>query len=404
MEPWRRNLYFSWLSQLLCILGFSAAFPFIPYYLEEIGIVDPDQVTLWTGYITTGGSLSMAIFAPIWGSLADRYGRKIMVERAAFIGAIIIFLMAFAQNAPQLLALRTIQGAFTGTVAAFTTLVACSTPRKYIGFTLGLMQMAVFSGSSGGPLLGGFVADAFGYRTAFVVCAVMLLIGGIIAWRLVDEIFVPSERRRASLMDGVRSLLSQRAILIMTTVIFSLQFTGSMVRPMMPIYMQQLQTDPSYLATMAGLIQGGTALSSAIAAALIGRLSDRIGHRLVLILCSLGAAAAYLPQSLVATSAQLLALNVLLGFFLGGLLPSANAVIALAVSDGRQGATYGITASAGAAGRAFGPVLGSAVAISQSIRALFPTAAVLYTLIAIWVAVALPGRKRLGTERTRPED
>jgi len=155
---------------------------------------------------------------------------------------------------------------------------------------------------------------------------------------------------------------------------------------------------------MAGLIQGGTALSSAIAAALIGRFSDRIGHRLVLVLCSVGAAATYLPQGLVATSAQLLALNVLLGFFLGGLLPSANAVIALTVRDGRQGATYGITASAGAAGRALGPILGSAVAVSRSIRSLFPTAAVLYTLIAIWVAVAVPGRKRIGVERALPED
>lgn len=404
MEPWRRNLYFSWLSQLLCILGFSAAFPFIPYYLQEMGIIDANQLKLWTGYITTGGSLSMAIFAPIWGSLADRYGRKIMVERAAFIGAIIIFLMAFAQNAPQLLILRTIQGAFTGTVAAFTTLVACSTPRKHIGFALGLMQMAVFSGSSGGPLLGGFIADAFGYRTAFVVCAIMLLIGFLIAWRFVDEAFVPGERKRASLMDGVRSLLSQRAILIMTTVIFSLQFTGSMVRPMMPIYVQELQTDPDYLATIAGFIQGGTAFSGAIAAALIGRISDRIGHRLVLILCSLGAAATYLPQSLVTTSMQLLVLNVLLGFFLGGLLPSANAVIALTVRDGRQGATYGITASAGAAGRALGPVLGSAVAVSRSIRSLFPTAAVLYGLIAIWVAVTIRGGKRIGAEHAPSAD
>ena len=394
MEPWRKNLYISWASQLLCILGFSAVFPFIPFYLQDLGVTDSNQVKLWTGWISTGGQLTMAVFAPIWGSLADRYGRKIMVERAAFGGAIMVLLIAFATSAPQLLVLRTIQGVFSGTVAAFTTLVVCSTPRNKVGFSLGMMQMAVYSGSSGGPLLGGLIADHFGYRAAFMACAGMLLLGGLIAWRLVREEFTPVQVQRSNFMHEARDLFTHKAIVVMLVVLFSLNFTNSMVKPLLPLFIQSLQASEERLATITGLIQGAAALSSAIAAAMIGRVSDRLGHRRVLLACALGAAALYLPQAFVKSTGQFFALEVLLGIFLGGLIPSANAVIALAVDEAKRGATYGLTASAGSAGRAFGPALGSAVAVSRDIRALFPTATVLYMVIALWVALTVPRAKR----------
>lgn len=390
MENWRKNLYLCWLSQLLCILGFSAANPFLPYYLQDLGVKDPNQLEMWTGWIATGGAVSMALFAPIWGALADRHGRKIMVERAAFGGALSIALIAFTQTPGQLLLLRTIQGMFTGTVAAFTTLVSCSTPRKEIGFALGMMQMAVYSGSSGGPVIGGFLADAFGYRTTFLICGVMLLTGGLIAWRLITEHFAPAkERQRESFLQQTKAILGNRAILIMTIVLFSLSMTSSMVRPLLPLFIQALQGSQERLATIAGFVQGASALSSAIAAAFIGRVSDRIGHRRVLILCCLGAAVFYLPQTFVNTSLQFVLFDVMVGIFLGGLMPSANAVIALNIDPGKQGATYGMTASAGAIARAIGPLIGSVVAVSHDIRTLFPMATVLYIIIGIWIALAV---------------
>ena len=400
MENWRKNLYLCWLSQLLCILGFNAANPFIPYYLQDLGVTDPNQLEMWTGWIATGGAVSMAIFAPIWGSLADRHGRKIMVERAAFGGALAIALIAFTQTPGQLLVLRTLQGIFTGTVAAFTTLVACSTPRREIGFALGLMQMAVYSGSSGGPVIGGFLADAFGYRSTFLICSLMLLAGGLIAWRLVKEHFVPAkEQKREGVWQQTREILGNRAILIMTIVLFSLSFTSSMVRPLLPLFIMDLQASQERLATVAGLVQGASAFSSAIAAAFIGKISDRLGHRRVLIICCLGAALFYLPQTFVSSSLQFVLFDVIVGIFLGGLMPSANAVIALNIDPGKQGATYGMTASAGAAARAVGPLIGSTVAISRDIRTLFPMATVLYVMIGAWIALAL---KRGPSEVERP--
>ncbi|MEM4725281.1 MAG: MFS transporter, partial [Candidatus Hadarchaeum sp.] len=153
MRNWKINLAAAWIAQFLSIAGFSVAFPFLPFYIRELGVTEVHQVELWTGLLNSVAALSMALISPFWGVLADRYGRKLMVERATFGGAIILAAMAFAGNVQQLFVLRIIQGMLTGTVPAFMTLTACMAPPTQAGFALGLMQMAVFSGSFVGPML-----------------------------------------------------------------------------------------------------------------------------------------------------------------------------------------------------------------------------------------------------------
>jgi len=103
---WKRNLYVIWAAELVAIAGFSVAFPFLPYYVQELGVTDPGQVEMWSALLFTGQAITMAIFAPIWGSLADRYGRKPMVVRAMFGGALALGAMGFVRNVQQLAILR----------------------------------------------------------------------------------------------------------------------------------------------------------------------------------------------------------------------------------------------------------------------------------------------------------
>mgnify|MGYP001824101914 CR=1 FL=1 len=187
METWKRNLYVIWFAELVAISGFAVVFPFLPFYVQDLGVTDPDQVKLWSGVVFASQAVTMAVFAPIWGSLADRYGRTLMVERAMFGGAVVLTLMGFVQNVQQLVVLRAVQGALTGTVVAATTLVASSTPRERSGYALGLLQTAVWMGASLGPLLGGIVADTWGYRAAFWVTGALLFVSGLTVWRFVEE-------------------------------------------------------------------------------------------------------------------------------------------------------------------------------------------------------------------------
>jgi DHA1 family multidrug resistance protein-like MFS transporter len=155
MENWKRNLYLIWVAELVAIAGFSVVMPFLPYYVQELGVTDLRHVELWSGVLFASQAVTMAIFAPIWGALADRHGRKLMIQRATFGGALVLTAMAFVHNVWQLALLRAIQGALTGTIPAAMTLVASSTPRDRAGYALGLLQMAIWAGASVGPLLGG---------------------------------------------------------------------------------------------------------------------------------------------------------------------------------------------------------------------------------------------------------
>ena len=68
-------------------VGFSIIFPFLPLYIKELGASSNLGIEFLAGLVFSGQAFTMMIAAPIWGTLADRYGRKIMVERALFGGA-----------------------------------------------------------------------------------------------------------------------------------------------------------------------------------------------------------------------------------------------------------------------------------------------------------------------------
>lgn len=128
MPTWRRNLYVLTAVQLLSTAGFSLVFPFMPLYVQEVGIATRGSVAFWSGLAFSSQAFTMMLAAPVWGAYADRYGRKVMLVRATFGGAILLVMMGLVQNAEQLVILRTIQGFVTGVVPAANALVAASTP------------------------------------------------------------------------------------------------------------------------------------------------------------------------------------------------------------------------------------------------------------------------------------
>src|SRR5919202_2113810 len=168
---WRRKFVTLCCAQLLALLGFSMALPFLPLYIQHMGVAEPRAAARWAALMTSGSGVVMATLAPVWGALADRYGRKPMVARALLGGGLMVGLMSLARSPGQLLALRTTQGAFSGTVSASRTLLASVAPPAELGFALGMMQTAMFVGNSAGPLIGGIVADRFGFATTFVFTA-----------------------------------------------------------------------------------------------------------------------------------------------------------------------------------------------------------------------------------------
>ena len=398
METWKRNLYVIWIAELVAIAGFAVIFPFLPYFVQELGITEIHQVELWSGALFATQALTMAIFAPIWGSVADRYGRKLMVQRAMFGGAVVLAAMGFVENVWQLAILRAIQGMLTGTVPAATTLVASSTPRERSGYALGLLQMAVWTGASIGPLLGGLVADTWGYRAAFWVTGSFLFLAGLTVWRFVEEDFEPPSRDEkgpnGGFWDGLKLVIHDRGLVSLFSIRFLVRAAVRLMGPVLPLFIQSLVPPTARVASITGLISGVRAATGAIGAVTLGRASDRLGYRRVLLTCAVGTAILYVPQFFVSNPWQLLVLQGAVGLVMSGVLASISALLANLAPEGRQGAVYGVDSSVVSMANALGPMLGASVAATVGLRASFLLTAGILTLAAglAWILVPKAGQ------------
>lgn len=399
-SSWQRTVTVMFLAQLLASLGFSTIFPFLPSFVEELGSVTGGSTVFWVAMVYSVQAVAMMIASPVWGAVADRYGRKPMVLRAMFVGSCTIGLMALATSPWHLLALRFVEGGLTGTVTASTALVATTVPKERLGYSLGLMQMAIFSGSSVGPLLGGVLGDTIGYRPTFVLAGSLLFISGVLVLVLVQENFErPAPRDEdASERVSMRALLVAPAMLAMILVLFGLRAASSAIQPIMPLYVEQLANRASGVASLAGITMGVMGLTSALASVLLGRAGDRFGTRPILLVSIVLSGLLYLPQAGVQSVGQLILLQAVFGLAVGGALPTANAIVAHLTPPERRGAIYGFTAAATSLGGFVGPLGGASLAAAISIRATFLVMGALLLVIGLWAWRAIP--ERIGVPAT----
>jgi len=409
---WQRNLAILWLGELIAISGFSVTFPFLPYYVQELGITDLDQVAFWAGLLTTSQAVTMAVVAPIWGIVADRYGRKLMLERAMFGGAVILAAMGFTQNVYQLTVLRAIQGMLTGTVPAAMTLVASGTPIERRGYALGMLQMAVYLGSSVGPLLGGLIADQMGYRATFFVTGALLLIAGVLVTAFVREEFTPlgkakrtedagQPKDRTAAWEGLVTVLRTKPLMIVFTIRVLGRIAPAIIAPLLPLFIQGIAAPGAKIASITGTISGVMSATTAVATVVLGRLSDRIGARRVLLVCAVMDCILYSIQPFSQNPTQFLILRAIAGVTAGGTLASVNALMAECAPKDCFGAVYGLDTSVGSAANAIAPMAGAALTTQWGLRAAFYGAVPMFGLSAL--VTALTGRPRRQERRAVPD-
>src|SRR5258706_12484190 len=88
-QGWQRNVWALSLCVFIAFVGFQFFSPFLPLYIRELGVTDPAKIALWSGLqaaVTPGVS---GILSPVFGRLADRFGRKMMLIRS-LLGFVII--------------------------------------------------------------------------------------------------------------------------------------------------------------------------------------------------------------------------------------------------------------------------------------------------------------------------
>ncbi len=392
-DPWKRTLYLMTAAQLITAIGFSSIFPFLPLYVKQLGSSRGFGVEFLSGLVFSVQAVTMMLASPVWGSLADRYGRKLMVQRSMYGGAVLLLLMAFVRSAEELIVLRAVQGLVTGTIAATNALVASVVPRQRTGFAMGMLQVGFGSGVALGPVIGGVVADAYGYAAAFYVTAGLLLVAGLLVTFGVREAHVPRQvlpLESPPWLAGWKEILRAEGVAATYGLRFLTQLGRMMLVPIAPLFIEILLADSGSVNTFTGLVIGSASATATASAVFLGRLGDRAGHRKVFIGSVLAAAMLYFPQSLVQSAVHLLFLQAAVGVAIGGVLPSLSALLARYTVAGEEGAVYGLDNSISAGARAVAPLIGAAVATAFGLRLTFVASALILLIAAAGALGRLP--------------
>ena len=397
---WLITLIIVSLAQALGTGGISLVYPFLPLYVQTLKDAQFISPELLAGLVIAAPPLVATIATPFWGRLADQYGRKKMVMRALFGASIILALMGFAETAVALIALRALQGLTSGIIAANMALVAGETPRERIGFALGTLQVGLYGGVAIGPIVGGVLAERFGFQVPFLFTSAMLILAGLLVTLGVRETYVPAANRSLDL-NPLKMIRSWKGILRKSGVktVYSLRFLNGFaqrsIMPIAPLFVIALI--PSALAsgasTYAGLVLTISSIATTAGSFVLGWLSDKWGYRNVLVFASLMAMTFYIPQAFVSNIAQLLMLQALAGFAAGGVLAAPAAMLAKFTHLGDEGSVYGLDASVSSFANGMAPLTASIIAAVLGLRAVFAAVAIYYLFILLVGSHFLPKPK-----------
>jgi MFS family permease len=374
---WRRNLAVCLVGSFTTIIAMTLLLPFLPLYVEQLGVTDHAGIAQWSGIAYGATFFAAALVAPLWGRLADRYGRKAMLIRASLGMAVAMSLIGMAHNVWELVALRLFAGFAGGYASGSTILVATQTPRDRSGWALGMLSSGIMAGSLVGPLVGGVLPQLIGIRGTFWLAGGVIFITFLATTFLLKEEKRPAAERKAAAKGGWSSIPDKRPVVAMLATGLLLMIANMSIEPIITIYVAQLVDDPSRVTLVSGITMSAAALGSILSASRLGRLADRIGHWSVIIAALAVSALLLIPQAFVTQGWQLVVLRFLMGLALGGLLPCVTSVIRHNVPYGVSGAILGYATSSQYAGQVVGPLLGGFVGGHIGMRAVFLGTAVL---------------------------
>ncbi|HYZ24313.1 MAG TPA: MFS transporter [Rhodopila sp.] len=393
---WQRNLAVCVVGSFTTIVAMTLLLPFLPLYVEQLGVSDHAAIVQWSGVAYGATFFSAAIFAPLWGRLADAYGRKLMLIRASLGMAVAMSLIGMAQNVYQLVALRLLAGLLGGYSSGSMTLVAAMTPRTRTAWALGTLSTGVMAGNLIGPLIGGALPQLIGIRQTFLATGAVIFLAFLATTFLIKEDTQATRKARRASKAGWSAIPDKRPVIAMLITGCLLMLANMSIEPIITVYVQQIVTDPAHVTLVAGFVMSAAALGAILSAPALGRLADRIGHWGVIIACLLVAAVLLIPQAFVTAGWQLIALRFLMGLALGGLLPCVATVIRHSVPDTSVGSILGYSTSSQYAGQVTGPLIGGFVGGHFGMRAVFLGTSVIMVLGA---AFSWASRPRLDRNR-----
>nr|WP_282569094.1 MFS transporter [Lactiplantibacillus plantarum] len=388
--PWHRNLIVLWFCTFVAGMAFSEIMPFLSLFVSQLGDFTKAQITFYSGLAFAADYAISAISAPLWGIIADKKGRKIMLLRASLGMAVAMGLMGFVTNVWQLVALRALQGVFAGFISNAQALVASQTPRKYSGRALSTLITGAVSGQLFGPVIGGLLAQLFSIRNTFFITAGLLMVAFLLSLFFVQEHFKPVAHHRepGDSRNPLAAFQNPRLIIVMLCSTAIVQFGNASIAPIISLYVRELMHYRGPITVVAGIIAALPGISNIFSAPRLGRYGDQHGSGKVLLFGYIFAVIMYFPQGIVTSVVALGILRFAIGISDGALYPEIQTVLTKSTPVHLTSTIFSYNQSFQAIGNMFGALLGGLVAGWFNYNAVFIMTALLLLInlgLILWL-------------------
>ena len=377
----RRNQLVTVMMVFTVFTGFAFVLPFLPLYVRELGVEEPEAAALWAGVLIGVSPLLAGFLAPVWGRLADRYGHKGIAVKALVAYVVLLALCAAVTRVEQLLALRVGLGIFGGLGPLGLAMAASQARREDTGRAVGLVQAAQILSAAIGPLAGGLLADTIGMRQTFLVAAGVVAFTLLLVLTLYRETERPDETRRVSSSGGFRAVLAVPGLLTLLVVLFGVNFIGRSFTPILPLHLQDLGVPAPRLASATGGLISAYSIAAALSATLLGRASRSQSPRRLLLFTLVGGSPIVAAMALVPSYEAFLGLAVLGGLVSGGTLTLCYTIGGLMVPQDIRTTAFGFFSGAALFGGAISPSIAGLIA-HASLRGIYWVDAGLYLVLA----------------------
>ena len=399
---WRRNARALATGNLLINIGWNASFAFLPLIVQTLGV--EHNLPLWVGAMMLGYYGISCVFTPVWGMLADHYGRKSMVLRAAFGMAAGFGLLAMTTDPVVFLAVLVLAGLANGFVPAGQALVATTTPQRHIGGALALTQVGASAGTLLGPLVGAALIGSLPTKQSlFWLTAAAMLASGLLALAAVREHHVqPAHALRIDMVADAKRLwrVPELKLLYYMQVLFSFCVFGA--TPVVALYTMELvaaRADPTGLSVESWVAATavGFTFAGIVALPLWGRILDRVAPARVLAILLAGACLSSVLTPLARDGLELTIARVAFALFVSGLPPVLIHMIKDRAPKGMEARTLAYGTSIQQLGSAVAPLIAGLLAPYLGLRGFFGLCSAM--LIVGWV---LWHRRMGGISRSSP--
>jgi MFS family permease len=382
MELWRRNLIVLWIGTVFGGISFSLVSPFLPTLLKEVGVME--NLEVWSGWAFAATFYTSAILAPIWGSLADKYGRKPQLVRAGVGIGVTYILMAFAASPIQVVLLRLLLGVFNGFIPTAIAMVAVNTPEEQLGSALGTIQTGGAFGTVLGPLVGGYMNHYFGMQQTLLIAGFSLFFATAVCVLGTRETNKGDRSIKSSILEDVGKSLQSPVLLQMFVLLLIFNLSFMIIQPVLPIFIQEIAGGRD-ASVPTGIIFSVAGMATVVGAPRWGRWGQKVGFTKVLRAGILGGAVISFMLALSRNLYMLGGLRFAFGLFLAAVMPATNAIIARAVPSNFRSRALAVSNSFGQIGGAVGPVLGGYIGQMFGLPMVFVATGLCLGVVVIWI-------------------